>query len=79
MIYYGFGLKDDALAVLDKSPSHPVVTLWKAYLKDDASLLNEVASASPALCFPLQDRNYFSTELGSVKEQQLEIQILSGS
>ena len=24
MIYYGFGLKDDALAVLDKSPAHPL-------------------------------------------------------
>ena len=29
-----------------------MVTIWKAYLKDDASLLNEVASASPAYVFP---------------------------
>jgi hypothetical protein len=52
MIYYGFGLKDDALAVLDKSPAHPLVTIWKAYLKEDVSLLNEVTSSSPAYVFP---------------------------
>ena len=52
MIYYGFGSKDDALAVLDKAPSHPLVTLWKAYLRQDASLINEVAAASPAFVFP---------------------------
>jgi len=52
MIYYGFGLKNDALGVLDKSPVHPLVTIWKAYLKEDVSLLNEVASASPAYVFP---------------------------
>ncbi len=52
MIYYGFGLKDDALALLDKAPKHQLVTLWKAYLKDDASMLDEVAAASPAFVFP---------------------------
>jgi len=52
MIYYGFGLKNDALMVLDKSPSHPLITVWKAYLKDDPSLLNEVTTASPAYVFP---------------------------
>ena len=52
MIYYGYGMKNDALAVLDKSPAHPLVTVWKAYLKDDVSLLDSVASASPAFVFP---------------------------
>jgi tetratricopeptide (TPR) repeat protein len=52
MIYYGSGLKNDALAVLEKSPAHPLVTIWRAYLKDDVSLLNEAASASPAYVFP---------------------------
>ena len=52
MIYYDLGQKDDALEVLDKAPAHPLITIWKAYLKDDASLLNEVAAASPAFVFP---------------------------
>jgi tetratricopeptide (TPR) repeat protein len=52
MVYYNLGLKDDALLALDKSPSHSLVTLWKAYLKDDASLVNEAASSSPAFVFP---------------------------
>ena len=62
MIYYGYGLKDDALAVLDKSPAHPLVTIWKAYLKDDASLLSEVASASPAYVFPYRTETVSALE-----------------
>ncbi|MCE5346211.1 MAG: DUF5107 domain-containing protein [Bacteroidales bacterium] len=52
LTYFNLGQKDDALKVLDKAPVHPLITLWKAYLKDDASLLNEVAAASPAFVFP---------------------------
>lgn len=52
MFYYGLGLKDDAFVVLEKSPMHPLVTLWKAYLKEDTYLLNEVAVTSPAYVFP---------------------------
>jgi tetratricopeptide (TPR) repeat protein len=62
MIYFGFGLKDDALAVLDKSPAHPLVTVWKAYLKDDASLLDAVASASPAYVFPYRTETVSALE-----------------
>jgi Tfp pilus assembly protein PilF len=52
LIYYDLGLKDDALAVLDKAPSQPLISLWKAYIKGDASMLGEVADASPAFVFP---------------------------
>ena len=52
MIYYGSGLKNDALLVLDKAPFQPEIALWKAYLKGDPTMLNEVASASPAYVFP---------------------------
>jgi Tfp pilus assembly protein PilF len=52
MVYYGFGLKNDALNVLKKAPVQPLITVWKAYLKDDASLLNEAEAASPAYVFP---------------------------
>jgi tetratricopeptide (TPR) repeat protein len=52
LIYYGYGLKNDALLALDKAPSQTEITLWKAYLKEDPTMLNEVASASPAYVFP---------------------------
>jgi Tfp pilus assembly protein PilF len=52
MVYYNLGLKSDALQLLEKAPSHALITLWKAYLKDDISLVNEVAMASPAFVFP---------------------------
>ena len=52
MIYYVLGLKNDALQVLDKAPAHPLIMVWKAYLKDDPTLLNEVTAASAAFVFP---------------------------
>jgi tetratricopeptide (TPR) repeat protein len=52
MVYYGMGLNDDAFAVLEKSVSNPLIMLWKAYLKQDVPILNEVAAASPAFVFP---------------------------
>ncbi len=50
--YYKLGSKDEALQVLDKAPAHPLVALWKAYLKDNSSLLNEVTVASADFVFP---------------------------
>jgi hypothetical protein len=52
MIYYGYGLKKDALVVLEKAPAQPEIDLWKAFLRDDPAMLNEVALASPAYVFP---------------------------
>jgi tetratricopeptide (TPR) repeat protein len=52
MIYYGLGLKSDALLVLDKAPANPLISLWKAYLRDDPSLLNDVKEASAGFVFP---------------------------
>ena len=50
--YYGLGLKNEALQVLEKAPAKPEVILWKAYLNNDPALLDEVASASAAYVFP---------------------------
>ena len=52
--YYNLGLKEDALMVLEKAPDHPLVALWKAYLNNDPSLLNEVVKESPAFVFPFR-------------------------
>jgi hypothetical protein len=50
--YFKMGQKSDALLVLDKAPDKPEITLWKAYFKDDATLLNQVATSSPEYVFP---------------------------
>ena len=50
--YYNLGQNEDALQVLENAPGHPLVVLWKAFLKDDKSALNEIANASPAFVFP---------------------------
>jgi tetratricopeptide (TPR) repeat protein len=50
--YYKLCLKNEALQVLHKAPAHPLVALWKAYLKDDPLLLNEVTTTSAAFVFP---------------------------
>jgi hypothetical protein len=50
--YYGSGQKEDALTALENAPAHPLVGLWKAYLKDDPLLLAEVVKQSPEFVFP---------------------------
>lgn len=52
--YLDMGLKKEALLVLDSSPSHPIITIWKAFLADDDSLLNEASAMSPAFVFPFR-------------------------
>jgi tetratricopeptide (TPR) repeat protein len=52
LVYFNMGQKNDALAVLKLSPVHPLILLWKAYIKDDASLLDGIVSSSPAFVFP---------------------------
>jgi tetratricopeptide (TPR) repeat protein len=52
--YYNLGQKYDALRVLEKAPVHPLVILWKAFLNDDLSLLDEVTKATPAFVFPFR-------------------------
>jgi tetratricopeptide (TPR) repeat protein len=52
LTYFNMGQKNDALAVLELAPPHPLISLWKAYIKDDASLLDGVASSSPEFVFP---------------------------
>ena len=51
-IYNEMGMSDDAYAVLNQSPSHPLVTIWKAYLKKDRLLLDQVVETSPDFVFP---------------------------
>jgi tetratricopeptide (TPR) repeat protein len=52
LIYFDMGMKDDALSVLDKAPFQPLISVWKAYINGDASMLKEVADASPDFVFP---------------------------
>ena len=52
MEYYDLGIDDDALKVLEKAPNHPLLTIWKAFLTKDESLLEKVANESPGFVFP---------------------------
>lgn len=52
--YYNKGQKPSALKVLDLSPSHPLIGLWKAFLNKDETILTELGSSSPAFVFPFR-------------------------
>ncbi len=60
--YYHLGLKQEASGVLENAPHNPLVSLWKAYLKEDPAMLEEVTGESPAFVFP------FRTETASALE-----------
>jgi len=62
MTYYGLGLKDDAFTVLDKSPVHPLVTIWKAYIRKDNAMLNNAALASADFVFPYRTEDIAALE-----------------
>lgn len=65
--YYDLGLKDEALFVLGKSTAHPLVSIWKAFLNDDPSGLNEAATASPAFVFPYRTESVKALEWAASK------------
>jgi len=50
--YFSYGLRDEALGVIDHAPDHPEILIWKAYLRGNATDLEVVAKASPAFVFP---------------------------
>lgn len=50
--YFKMGAKSDALKVLEKAPAQPLITVWKAYLTQNISLLAQAAEQSPAFVFP---------------------------
>lgn len=52
MGYYQLDQKEAALYVLELAGDHPLVSIWKAFLAQDASLLQAVASQSPERVFP---------------------------
>jgi hypothetical protein len=60
--YSDLGLTDDALAVLENAPQHPLVALWKAYLHSDPSKLNQVTEQSPAFVFPYRNETASALE-----------------
>ncbi len=60
--YFNLGLTNDALAVLQNAPQHPLVSLWKAYLQSDPSRLNEVIEQSPAFVFPYRNETVSALE-----------------
>jgi tetratricopeptide (TPR) repeat protein len=59
MDYYHAGLNKEAEKVLKKSPAHPMVYYWLAYLnrknaQKSAAYLNKASAASPKLVFPFR-------------------------
>lgn len=60
--YFNLGRKAEATQLLEISPDHPLVAIWKAYLKDDVSSLNEIIKSSPAFVFPYRTETVSALE-----------------
>jgi predicted Zn-dependent protease len=50
--YQNLGQTKDALLVLENAPAHSLIVLWKAFLKGDPTMLDEIIKTSPAFVFP---------------------------
>ena len=52
LTYYSIGLTDEALCALEYAPDHPLILIWKSFLRKDPSLILTVEKNSPAFVFP---------------------------
>jgi tetratricopeptide (TPR) repeat protein len=52
MYYNSLDQRKEANEVLGMAPAHPLISIWKAFLNEDASQLQAVAGQSPAFVFP---------------------------
>lgn len=52
LFYLEIGAKTEAIELLQKSPANPLISIWLAYINQDASMLRAAADASPAFVFP---------------------------
>lgn len=58
MFYYRLGMKEQALRLLDlDSTGSALVGVWKAYLRQDASLLNSLSQAKLDFVFPFREES----------------------
>lgn len=60
--YLSLGLKNEAMDLLSQAPQHSLIQIWIAYLKNDVSALNQVATASPAFVFPYRTESLKALE-----------------
>lgn len=58
--YFNLGLKQEAYRVLKTAPGNPLISIWKAYLTNDPSMLEEVTKESPAFVFPFRTETAFA-------------------
>lgn len=52
LTYLAVGRREEALHILEHTPSHPLITLWRAYLLQDTSMLQAAAATAPDFVFP---------------------------
>jgi tetratricopeptide (TPR) repeat protein len=76
--YLSLGLKNDATDLLGHAPQHPLIKIWYAYLKNDASGLNEVATASPAFVFPYRTESLTALEWAASKNTNWKFKYFLG-
>jgi predicted Zn-dependent protease len=60
--YYKAGLPKEAAGILRMSQSHPLITIWQAYIAEDSSLLEKCVKMSPAFVFPFRQETVKALE-----------------
>ncbi|MFN8255042.1 MAG: DUF5107 domain-containing protein [Bacteroidales bacterium] len=67
--YYNLGMTEEALQLLNLSPVHPLVELWKAFIQKDDSKLPEISKLSPAFVFPYRTETLEVMEWAALKNK----------
>ncbi|MDB5022401.1 MAG: hypothetical protein JWP78_156 [Mucilaginibacter sp.] len=62
MTYLELGEKQSVIELLQKAPSHPLIAIWTAYLRNDVSVLNSSLSLSADFVFPFRKETQAALE-----------------
>lgn len=62
LIYSGLGQNEEAAILLGKAPRHPLVSIWRAFLTGDKSLLEEAAGMPASFVFPYRSETAAALE-----------------
>lgn len=76
--YYKLGQNSDALMVLNNGPGHPILALWRAFLKKDEKELQAFLGASPAFVFPYRTETLEPLQWAITKNNHWKIKYYLG-
>ena len=76
--YLSLSQEEEALELLDRAPQHVLIKIWNAYLRKDATRLDQIAKESPAFVFPYRTESLEALEWAVLKNNNWKFKYYLG-